>query len=117
MFQIEQQLPDDTYDLIGAALSKFQRMTSWNNEKKKRLVDLQRLLERHGYVSFFGHYSRYHLQRIGEACQYDVPKTRQGHLKRYRGERVRLVCLGYRQGSSYQKNSRLLMVGVVARPD
>lgn len=108
MFSVDQQLPDRTNDLIGAAIDKFNDLTSWTFEKKSRRAELERVLGLHGYVRFSGNWKRYHLQRIGQSCHYNVPTARRGHLQPFRGERVRLVCVGY-EG----QHERVLMVGVV----
>ena len=107
MFAEVQKLPDVTNDLIRATLAKFNGLASWTTEKKRLRAQLQRLLVRHGYVTFSGKWDRYNLQRIGQSCQYDVPSTRRGHLRPFRGSRVRLVCVGY------ERHDRILMAGVV----
>lgn len=108
MIPIQHKLPDAPTDLVGAMVAKLQEVSRWTSEKKRRHSDLMRLLDRYGYVQICANYGAYHLNRIGQSCQYDVPETRRGTLKLFRGDRVRLVCVGHRG------TSRVLMAGKVA---
>lgn len=53
---------------------------------------MRAMLALHGYASFRANWGGYHLQRIGDSCQYEVPREKRGRLKPFAGERIRLVC-------------------------
>ena len=92
MFLLSEQLPDSFDDLIGAKLARIKRLTAWTTEKRKHCEEMRAMLVMHGYVSFRANGGSYHLQRIGQSCQYDVPLKRRGHLKPFAGKRIRLTC-------------------------
>lgn len=110
MFSLEQKMPDTAADLIGATLAEFQCLSSWTSEKRRLREELRPMLDRHGYCSFRGAASRYNLSRIGDACQYEVSRSRMGHLRPYRGQRVRIVCV-----AQFGNFDRQFMAGAIDR--
>lgn len=93
MYSEENMLEDNLNDSIGRLIRNLNNRTTWT----KRCADIQKQLidelKKEKYISFRGHPSRYHLFRIGDSCVFEVPKNRQGHLKKFRGEKVRIVCV------------------------
>jgi hypothetical protein len=99
--------PDPLTDDVGALLRKLNARAGWTQEAVDLLDELLALLKRKKYYRFDGHPSRYHLQGIGESYVYDVPMTQRGHLERFRGKTVRVVCV------SSGRFDRSLMAGKV----
>ncbi len=101
MFLENDKMEDNIVDDVSALLSKLNSRKSWDREAQKNLDELIALLEKKKYIIFQGHPSRYHLFRIGDSALYDVPEKRRGHLEKFRGKRVRIICVSsgkfYRQ--------------------
>lgn len=107
MFQTEDKLPDPLGDDIGVLIGQLRARTNWGlREQCLRGQLVQRMTER-DYICLVGHPRRYHLTLVGESCLYDVPESRRGALKAFRGKRIRLVCV--RSG----RFDRGLMAGLV----
>jgi len=85
--------PDTQADLIGAKIAKLQAIPRWNGAKIKLRADLYAMLKFYGYRSFSTDTRDYHLHRVGQSYQYEVPLDKRGHLQPFRGKRVRLVCV------------------------
>jgi hypothetical protein len=105
MFNVNDKIIDKKTDHIGLMLNQLLDIPTYTKAKKLLHYDLIKLLEENSYLSFFGHPNKYHLSRIGDSCLYDVPETRRGHLKSFRGKRIRLICV---QSGRFD---RLLMAG------
>ena len=106
MFERSQKIIDDIQDEITILLAALNNRTTWTQRCKDELENLKKALLKKKYKSFLGHPSRYHLSAIGESCLYDVPLDRRGELRKFRGMRVRIVCV------SSGRYTRLLMAGV-----
>lgn len=85
--------PDTQADLIGAKIAKLQAIPRWNGAKIKLRADLYAMLKFYGYRSFSTNTRDYHLHRVGQSYQYEVPLDKRGHLQPFRGQLVRLVCV------------------------
>ena len=107
MFEITDKIKDNIKDEAWPYLLSLNKRTSWNEESKEHLEKLKAFLKSKSYISFVGHPNRYHLTRIGDSCLYDVPSFRKGALTKFRGKRIRVVCV------SSGRYERLLMAGVV----
>ena len=81
-------------DEISFAIHQFNRIKTWNKQKKSIYDSIEKMLESQEYIRFTGDSRQYHLYRKGDACLYDVPANQQGALKVFRNKRVRLVCAG-----------------------
>ena len=79
--------------------------------KAEAKAELLIVLERHKYIRFVGHYWRYLASRVGDSYLYDVPMNKRGHLKCFRGQRVRVLCI-----ESSDCRYRVYMVGAVPTP-
>ena len=104
------RLPDTTDDIIGALIARIGRIPTWTAEKQRLSANLVRLMRRFGYVSIQTNYLRYRLTRIGQSCQFEVPADRTGHLKPYRGQRVRVVCI-----SAGPRSTRTMLAGPIPK--
>ncbi|MDB2479866.1 hypothetical protein N9X17_01050 [Porticoccaceae bacterium] len=96
---------DDDITLILQAMSKDSTWTSKKSALREKLVSM--LWKRH-YISFTGSPRKYYGYCIGDSYLYDVPLYKQGWLKRFRGKRVRIVCVG---SGRYERD---YMAGAVA---
>ena len=99
-------LPDPLTDSAGILISALQCRTEWGDEQIGVLEQLIDMLGRKRYITFAGHPARYHLTQIGRSCLMDVPANERGHLRAFRGKRIRLVCV------SLGRLDRKLMAGV-----
>ncbi len=93
MFLLAHKIKDSLKDDIGQSIIKLQSISKWTEQKHLARKNLISMLEKHDYISFSGHVDKYHLSCVGESCIYDVPNNRRGHLKIFRGHRIRLVCV------------------------
>jgi len=101
------RIQDTIDDDIGQMLHELLNMETYTKNKKELHHKLIGTLENRGYYKFLGHPSNYYLSRIGDSYLYDVPINRRGHLKIFRGKRVRLICV------SSGRYERCLMVNTV----
>jgi hypothetical protein len=106
MINPQLQLPDPLTDNAGILIKALQGRTAWGEEQKGVLEQLIDMLGRKQYITFVGHPARYHLTQIGQSCLLDVPTNKRGHLRAFRGQRVRMVCV------SSGRRDRQLMAGV-----
>lgn len=95
MINPQLQLPDPLTDNAGILIKALQGRTTWSEEQKGVLEQLIDMLGRKRYITFVSHPARYHLTQIGQSCLMDVPANKRGHLLAFRGQRIRLVCVGY----------------------
>ena len=54
-------------------------------------------MEAAGYIRFWGHYRRYNVETVGESYLYKVPGNKRGNLKPFRGNTIRIVCVGHKR--------------------
>ena len=88
-------LDDDFQDDVYPLLQQLRNSTSWNKKTHETKESLRSLLKSKGYVSIVtSNPNRYHVNSIGSSYLYDVPLDKRGHLERFRGKRVRIVCTG-----------------------
>ena len=107
MFKDEDKLVDNINDDISILLKELCQRTKWNKEQKDILSKTIELLKAKKYITFEGHPNKYHLYKIGESCLYAIPENRRGHLKVFRGKKVRLICV------ESGRFTRTLMAGLV----
>ncbi len=94
MIDPQHHVPDPLTDNAGILIKALRDRKSWGPEQEGLLTQLVDMLGRKSYVSFSGRSSRYHLKRIGQSSLFDVPPNRRGRLSAFRGQRIRLVCVG-----------------------
>lgn len=87
-------LPDNITDSASFTLKAMLNEDGWTSTKSHLRHELIQHLQNEQYISFEGCPYRYHITKVGESYLYDVPLYRQGFLKKYRGKRVRIVCVG-----------------------
>lgn len=101
MISSETILTDTHKDEVLVVLNAMSAETGWNQRKAKLREELLRLLSKAGYIGFEGSPYRYAASVVGSSYLYDVPLYKQGLLKKFRGKRVRIVCVGsgrYKRG-------------------
>jgi len=86
-------LPDDHEDEILHLLEKFRDAAVNTTQREALREEIESKLRTKKYISFPGHYRRYHLTRVGTSYLYDVPLYKRGYLSNFRGKRIRIICL------------------------
>ncbi len=94
MIDPQHQLPDPLSDNAGIVIKELRDRKSWGPDQEGLLTLLIDMLGRKRYITFSGRLGHYHLERIGQSCLLDVPPNRRGRLSVFRGQRIRLVCVG-----------------------
>lgn len=87
-------LPDNIRDPATFKLKAMLNEDGWTSTKSRLRYELVQHLQNEHYIEFEGCPYRYHITKVGESYLYDVPLYKQGFLKKYRGKRVRIVCVG-----------------------
>lgn len=100
-------LPDHLKDSAGLILLPMRNEGGWTTTKSRMRNELVEQLIKDKYIAFEGSPYRYHITKVGESYLYDVPLYKQGFLKRFRGKRIRIVCIGS------GRYTRTYMAGVV----
>jgi hypothetical protein len=85
---------DDFEDEFAEILAAIRACDGWTKSKYSLISDLEKLGEKKGYIYFRGHYQRYHVTRVGESAIVFVPPGRRGHLRKFAGDYVRIICVG-----------------------
>jgi hypothetical protein len=94
VLKLEDKIEDNLGDEISVICAKMTAKNTWNKESVQLFTDLEKLLSAKKYKEFAGDWRRHHLTRKGESCLFDVPTDQRGFLEKYRGKRIRLVCMG-----------------------
>lgn len=100
-------LDDDLSDASGLIIEAMQNEDGWTSTKNRLRDQLIQCLHGEQYIAFSGSPYRYHASQVGLSYLYDVPLYKRGFLSRFRGKRVRIVCVG---SGRYK---RTYMAGVV----
>ena len=106
-FKSADKLPEDFSGEIGKLLAAIINEKSWNKKKRELVTDLISLLKSKDYFGFTGHGPTYRISTVGSSFIYNVPMTKQGNLKRYKGKTVRVICVG-----SGSHTNRYYMIGL-----
>jgi hypothetical protein len=85
---------DPQTDKIGKLIAKFQSYAAWTAEKRAARDKFVTALTNANYDEFTGHRKDYHFSGIGSGYIYQVPSNKRGHLKIYRDQLIRIVCVG-----------------------
>ena len=101
-------MKDEFVDDVLALLRFLTARKGWNNEAKLNQKKLWTLLDSKDYIYFTAGYSDYIASAIGDSYLYDVPMYKRGYLSKFRGKRIRVVCVG-----SGSHRYRDYMAGVV----
>lgn len=97
MIQAHEVIADPLSDPIGRHIAKIRSIPHWTAAKQQLVAELTRQLTRRRYVQFHADYRKVLLERIGASLTYQVPPDKRGHLRRFRGQRIRLVCVAVPQ--------------------
>ena len=100
-------VPDILGDDVFEHLQIIVQEGNWTQAKRQAKAALIQILEDRNFHRFRGHTNRYPLGRIGESQLCSIPPNKRGHLERFRGEQVCIVCVGT------GRFDREFMVGVV----
>lgn len=83
-------------DEIGLLLFELNSHATWTTKKFELSERLYKLLRRKKYEIISGKRSEYQMYGgIGASYLYRVPEGKQGQLKKFRGQLVRLICVGH----------------------
>jgi len=85
---------DEGTDAIGLLCKRMSERETWNAEFREVAEKLALILKQEKYYFFEGDPYRYGLTRIGESYLINVSDKQRGHLEKYRGLKIRLVCIG-----------------------
>ena len=113
MIPEDQIIPDNDQSRIGGLLADFRKIQSGTRNYSGAKAELIEKLKESGYIEFQGGPRRYHIQRVGESYLYWVPKTKRGHLKRFRGKLIRILVIARGGG----RMDRALMAGKADVPE
>ena len=101
-------LPDTINDEAQEYINILNAPGGWSEAKKIAQPQLLQLLEKDNYISFISNYKRYLVSTVGASYLYDVPLCKRGHLARFAGKRVRVICI-----KSGRHTDRTYMAGIV----
>ena len=111
MIPEEYQLEDNIEDDVNLIRKEMLSLKSWNKEKYKLQDKLEKILLLKKYISFCPtNPERYQLSSVGQSYLYDVPLYKRGHLQKFLGKRIRLICI-----HSGPHAARTLMAGIVGK--
>jgi hypothetical protein len=83
-------------DEIGMLLFELNSHPTWTIKKFELSEKLHKLLRRKKYEIISGKRAQYQMYGgIGASYLYHVPEGKQGQLKKFRGQLVRLICVGH----------------------
>ena len=85
---------EDFTGKIGSLLENLNAETRWNKKKYGLVRQLIASLKANGYISFPGHGSRDLVSNVGGSFIYEVPLNKQGNLRPFRGQIIRVICTG-----------------------
>jgi hypothetical protein len=87
---------NETYhDQVGKLIFQLNQIKSWTKAKHLLSNKLLRLLDKNGYTYSSGNREEYRLHGgTGTSYIYKVPQNKRGVLMQFRGQYVRIVCVG-----------------------
>lgn len=94
MLDLQNLDADETTDEVGIALKAFRAIPTWTLEKKVSHKALVELLKKTKYEELLLNGGGYKLGKIGTSGIYSVPMKKKGLFSKYRGQTLRLVCIG-----------------------
>ena len=88
--------PEDFSDGIGKILKEYKEnpLNALKKEKRQILDLLHKESEKQGYIFFGGYSHNYGISRIGDSYIYDVPAKKTGNLRKFRNQKIRVICVG-----------------------
>ena len=94
MFLVEDTKLDDFRDEVGSLVKAINQIPTVTAQKRALVAELKKVASGHGYITFSAGNHRWHIGRIGESYLYRVPENKTGYLKPFRGQVVRVICVG-----------------------
>ena len=91
---VDSREEDHLEDAVGIFCKKLCEKDSWTADAHKIKNNLLGALKKHKYFFFEADPYRYGLSQIGQSCLVNVPLKQRGHLKKFRGCQIRLLCIG-----------------------
>ena len=98
--------PETFAGRVGELIRQVGDVPTWNTKKRSLVTQLIQTLSEAGYVIVNGHGVRYRVSHVGGSFLYNVPASQMGHLRRFRGKTVRVVCV-----KSGTRSDRTYMIG------
>ena len=108
MFALEDTLPDPMTDEVGQRWLAIKALPAKDKEWRILVDEAVLLMRERGYKSFTSNCGNFFLYKVGDSYLYDVPANKTGHLKSFRGMRIRVICVG--SGKQFYRD---YMAGVV----
>jgi hypothetical protein len=94
MISPDEYIADTVDDSVSKKLRNLNAIKSWTAVKYELKEQLLDLLRASGYIEFSGNSEGYPLMYAWKSVLYQVPLNRRGHLSRFRGRRIRFICVG-----------------------
>ena len=85
---------EDYTGKVGGLLKVLNDEERWNKNKYELVRQLIVILKASGYISFPGHGPTYPISTVGSSFICTVPLKKQGKLKPFRGQVIRVICTG-----------------------
>ncbi len=105
-------LTDDLKDEVSSVLHAMAAESGWTTRKAVLRDELVSLLSKKRYFGFVGGAHIYMIGRMGGSYLYDVPLYKQGLLKKFRGKRIRIVCV---RSGRYKRGYMAGVVGITPK--
>lgn len=93
MFSFSDVEQENYSDEIGTLIRAIQKIPTHTQSKVKLISELKVVCKNKGYITFSGFTQNFHIGRIGQSYFYDVPLSKTGHLRKFRGKRIRVICI------------------------
>jgi hypothetical protein len=85
---------DPRTDTVGKLLVAVEKYETWTKDRRILVDKVVKNMKRGRHIEFPGYSDRYRLSRVGTSLLYDVPENKRGKLAPFRGQLIRLVCIG-----------------------
>ena len=90
--KLTQQIPDNLTDEVCLCQIKMRSVPTWTAQKFERFAKFKQLARRKRYILYTADVGDHQLYGSSNSCRLDVPTNQKGALKRFGGNRIRLVC-------------------------
>ena len=90
--KLTQQIPDNLTDEVCLCQIKMRSVPTWTAQKFERFAKFKQLARRKRYILYTADVGDHQLYGGSNSCRLDVPTNQKGALKRFGGNRIRLVC-------------------------
>ena len=95
-FSIDDIELEDYSGKVGQLLSEYlgNPLNTMKKEKREILDRLLKECESQSYIFFGSASEHYFIGKVGESYIYDVPDKKAGHLRQFRNQKIRVICVG-----------------------